>query len=239
MDRKENDRGQSLIEIAIILPILLLLLLGVAEMGMGLRNYLILVNANREAARFAARGRFTDMDTAKLVVSSGGTTREVGYLVPFLRIQHPQMEDPPGSGSFVELTDVRPNAGVIITHIEFAKDFTFTDTITPTHYVTGVINVRGGEVVPPQLNFVGRDDIRWLSENDSRLDLVDIRNRHGKDTYDINQLRNAEGLDMMSNHVVVVETFYLHRPITEGLVPSPWVMYSLMEIRIVSDRAQP
>jgi hypothetical protein len=236
MDRKEKENGQSLIEIAIILPILILLLLGVAEVGMGLRNYLILVNANRESARFAARGRFSDIDTAELVVSAGGTTMEEGFHVPFLRIDHPLMEDPPGSGTFVQLTDIHPNTGVIVTHVVFHSEFTATDLITPTYYVTGVISVKSGEVVPPELVFVGRTDVRWLSENDSRVDLIDLRNRHGPDTWDINQLRLAEELGPMDNHVVIVETFYLHRPITEGLVPSPWVMYSLMEVRTVSDR---
>ena len=70
MDRKDKERGQSLIEIAIILPILLLLLLGVAEVGMGLRNYLVVVNANREGARYAAHGRFGDDVTVATVLNA-------------------------------------------------------------------------------------------------------------------------------------------------------------------------
>ncbi len=48
--------GQSLVETALILPILLLMLLGVFEVGWALRGFLVLTNVNREADRFAARG---------------------------------------------------------------------------------------------------------------------------------------------------------------------------------------
>ena len=85
MDRKDKERGQSLIEIAIILPILLLLLLGVAEVGMGLRNYLVVVNANREGARYAAHGRFGDDVTVATVLNAGGWEPYGTLSVPFLR----------------------------------------------------------------------------------------------------------------------------------------------------------
>lgn len=57
-----NQTGQSLVEFAIILPIFLLMLLGVFEVGWALRSYLTLVSANREAARFASRGIYLDFD---------------------------------------------------------------------------------------------------------------------------------------------------------------------------------
>ncbi len=54
--------GQGLVETALILPILILMLLGVFEVGWALRAYLTLANANREAARFASRGAYLDFD---------------------------------------------------------------------------------------------------------------------------------------------------------------------------------
>ena len=47
--------GQSLVETAIILPVLLIILIGVFEVGMLLRSYLILTDASREAARFTSK----------------------------------------------------------------------------------------------------------------------------------------------------------------------------------------
>lgn len=55
-----REKGQSLVEMAIISPILILMLLGVFEVGAAIRTYMAVLNANREAARFAARGLYTD-----------------------------------------------------------------------------------------------------------------------------------------------------------------------------------
>jgi hypothetical protein len=113
------ERGQSLLEIAIILPIFVILLFGVVETGFGLRDYLLVCNANREGTRFAARGRFTDADVVERVVSAGGIVRIGGVDVPFLRTHG---------------TD--PNTGIIITHIQLDAD---GNALTPTTWISGVI----------------------------------------------------------------------------------------------------
>ncbi len=51
-----RDRGQSLVEFSLLLPVLLILVLGVIDFGMGLRSYISLTNATREGARFGAVG---------------------------------------------------------------------------------------------------------------------------------------------------------------------------------------
>jgi len=51
----QNSAGQSLVEMAIALPILLIMLIGVFEVGWALRGYIVLTNVNREAARFAVK----------------------------------------------------------------------------------------------------------------------------------------------------------------------------------------
>lgn len=55
-----RKKGQSLVEMALIAPVLIVMFLGVVEVGYAIRSYLILLNANREAARFVARGLYTD-----------------------------------------------------------------------------------------------------------------------------------------------------------------------------------
>lgn len=52
----KNRRGQSMVEMAIILPVLLLVLMGIFEFGRIFNSYLILTNVSREAARSAALG---------------------------------------------------------------------------------------------------------------------------------------------------------------------------------------
>lgn len=48
-------KGQGMVEFAITLPLLVFMLIGVFEVGYALHGYLVLANANREAARFAVR----------------------------------------------------------------------------------------------------------------------------------------------------------------------------------------
>jgi Flp pilus assembly protein TadG len=48
----KNEKGQSLVEFAILLPVLLLLLMGILEFGLMLNSYLTINNSAREGARF-------------------------------------------------------------------------------------------------------------------------------------------------------------------------------------------
>ncbi len=51
---QHQQRGTALIEMALVLPLLTLLLLGVANMGLVIREHQILQNAAREGARYSA-----------------------------------------------------------------------------------------------------------------------------------------------------------------------------------------
>jgi len=48
----KNQKGQGLVEFAIILPVLLLILLGMVEFGLILYNQHVITNASREGARY-------------------------------------------------------------------------------------------------------------------------------------------------------------------------------------------
>ena len=52
----KNKKGQSLVETALVLPIILLILMGIVDFGMMFNNYLTISNAAREGARSAAVG---------------------------------------------------------------------------------------------------------------------------------------------------------------------------------------
>jgi hypothetical protein len=54
--RPGRDRGQSMVEMALTLPVLLLIMAGTLEVGWYYNTYLTLVDATREAARYAADG---------------------------------------------------------------------------------------------------------------------------------------------------------------------------------------
>ena len=51
-----STRGQSLMEISLLLPVLLIIVFGIIDFGLGMRSYISLSNGVREGARFAALG---------------------------------------------------------------------------------------------------------------------------------------------------------------------------------------
>ena len=64
-----RSQGQSLVELAITLPLLILLLLGLVQVAFIARTYLALLEASREGARVGARGSadFDDDEISTLV----------------------------------------------------------------------------------------------------------------------------------------------------------------------------
>lgn len=87
----KNNRGQALVEFALILPVLMLLIIGVMEFGLIINQYMVVTEAAREGARSAALGgsnatittvvktAASQMDTSQLTVTvSPATTRVRG-----------------------------------------------------------------------------------------------------------------------------------------------------------------
>lgn len=56
----KNNKGQALVEFAVIVPILLLILMGIFEFGRIFNTYLIINHASREGARSAVVGHEDD-----------------------------------------------------------------------------------------------------------------------------------------------------------------------------------
>ncbi|KJS87430.1 MAG: hypothetical protein JM58_04270 [Peptococcaceae bacterium BICA1-8] len=82
----KSQKGQALVELAFVLPILLMIVFGVTEFGRVFGTQLILTNSARDGARYASVGA-TDMeiitklqngtfmlDTTKLLISISPTT---------------------------------------------------------------------------------------------------------------------------------------------------------------------
>lgn len=56
----KNEKGQALVEMALVMPLLLLLLMGIFEFGRIFFDYLSIANASREGARWAVVGKPDD-----------------------------------------------------------------------------------------------------------------------------------------------------------------------------------
>ena len=65
----KNEKGQSLIEFSIILPLLLLVVMGMVEFGMMLNSYLAINNAAREGARAGIVG-CSDVEIESIVITA-------------------------------------------------------------------------------------------------------------------------------------------------------------------------
>lgn len=65
-NHRRRSRGQSLVETAIILPIVLLLVMGIIDFGLLFNNYILISNASREGARKAALGG-TDSEVVQTI----------------------------------------------------------------------------------------------------------------------------------------------------------------------------
>jgi len=66
---ERGERGQSLVEVAIFLPVVLIILAGIVEVSHALTTYLVIANAAREGARFGAAGG-KDQDIATVILTS-------------------------------------------------------------------------------------------------------------------------------------------------------------------------
>lgn len=70
-----NQRGQALVEFAIIIPMLLLIIMGIAEFGMMINSYLAIQNAAREGARAGIVGS-SNTDIRNMIVSISPSLKE-------------------------------------------------------------------------------------------------------------------------------------------------------------------
>ncbi len=91
----KDEKGQSMVEFAMILPVLLLILVGIIEFGFMFSGYLTLTNASRESARAISLGATDAIATQRakdssmqldgsqmvVVISPSAATRQQGDMV--------------------------------------------------------------------------------------------------------------------------------------------------------------
>ena len=70
MRRAREDEGQASVELALVLPLVVILLLGVVQLGLLVRDQILVVHAAREAAREAAVDPSADAPRKAALASS-------------------------------------------------------------------------------------------------------------------------------------------------------------------------
>jgi len=70
-NKLRNNRGQSIVELAILLPVLVMIMLGILQLGLVFNAYTMISNGAREGARTASVG---GDDVAVLAATGNNTT---------------------------------------------------------------------------------------------------------------------------------------------------------------------
>jgi Flp pilus assembly protein TadG len=95
-----SDQGQATVEVALVLPLLVLFLLAVVQVGLVVRDQVLVTHAAREAARAAAvdpqpaaarEGALAAarLDPARLTVELSGATTTGGRVTAVVRYRSP------------------------------------------------------------------------------------------------------------------------------------------------------
>jgi Flp pilus assembly protein TadG len=75
-NRKDGERGQSLVEFTLIVPIFLILVFAIVDFGMGLYSWITVTNAAREGARLGTVGADHASITARVRDTAGNLDNE-------------------------------------------------------------------------------------------------------------------------------------------------------------------
>ena len=95
--RRHGERGQSLVEFSLVIPLFLLLLIAVFDLGRGVFAYNTLTNAAREGVRMA----IVNQDTTTIIADAKAATAIVELNNPSVQIGFYVMADD-GSPDFTD-----------------------------------------------------------------------------------------------------------------------------------------
>ncbi len=213
--------GQSLVEFAMTLPVLLLMFVGLIEVGAALRNYLVIVNANREGTRFAARGRWFDsesdiQDIFRRTIAAGGCLS-----------QHCTAEDYVTIMRTVSKGEWPANTAIAITFIEVPDQV--DDTMSQMVYEEPIIHGP------------------WISgtlPGDAQPIKADARAAQAQaDNFAFNQkyFLQEHLIDIPAeDNLVIFEIWFNHEqllklPIFTAILPERFVLYARSEMRVTLD----
>jgi hypothetical protein len=241
-----RERGQSLVEMALLTPLLLLMLLGVLEVGWALRGYLVLANANREATRFAARGRYLDFNQT--------APEAIGYPVVVSHTLDSLVNTLP-----VDLNPTSTNGGIIISHyvVDTGQPCIDMDTCQCSEDAATFDSDNAGNIADYDDKFRGPgpawdETAAWRYNSRpgdlvTRLDDAALRTQltNENNVFNCNLYKKDPSMPWSINSVVAVELFYdqpqllgifdtqsfLGRPI----IPNPIPFYTQTTMRITAD----
>jgi hypothetical protein len=212
-----RSEGQSLVELAISLPLLLVMFAGLVEVGAALRNYMVVVNSNREGTRFAARGRWLDSaeDVKQIyyrLIASAGVDQRGEDLVPFLRPS--------------DVGDLPANTAIAVTYIAVPPQFDGVGAHDPQPAVINGPWITG-----------------TLPSGATPVDAAGMAEAARQNNEEFNQQYFVDQglLDIPSeDNFIIVEVWYTHNqllklPFFTELLPETFTLYAQSTMRVTLD----
>jgi hypothetical protein len=136
----ERQRGQSLAELALVLPLLLMILVAMVEVGWAMRADLTVTTACREGARFASRRVFEYEEIQEVVYVA---------MLPL----HPVFDGPDA------------NATIIITKVRIDAEGSPPEIVGGAPYVTGTLPVESRVPAGMYEDIAAENALYYDSEN--------------------------------------------------------------------------
>lgn len=211
----KSERGQSLVEMAIITPLLLFIALGMIEVGYVLRNDLIVMNTSREAARFASKADYlTVTDT-----EATGYETVVNHAI-----------DSAAGQLHNELFEAG-ESGMVISQI--VATVTMTDCATGNYHV-----LFPGEFGREDLSYSTAPQYKSRVDYLRKAQEVGERHRNIACRYTDD---SGQPLGIPTEHLIIVEMFYtshqlLGVPIISNQLSDPIPLYSKAVMRKTTGR---
>jgi hypothetical protein len=232
----KRQQGQSLLELALVTPLLLLLMVGVFEVGWAIRGYLVVVNANREATRFSARGRYLDFSNTD--PTSVGYSYVLSHTMASISQQVP-----------LDVTSADPNGTLIVSHFlvdtrEPCQDppcaSSATDCRDPN--LREADNPYDDLVLHAAVPGYGHFQATYGTPRESRIDPEEFvtKLKAENDAFNCTQNLGDATVPWGINSVIVVETIYeqpqlLGLPLISNHFTDPLPLYTHTVMRISGD----
>jgi len=89
---RRRERGQTLVELAFMIPIFLVMIIGVIEVTNAMNAYVTVISTARDGARMGSKGLATDDEIKNLVVVETGRLRNPVDPNADITITHPQVD---------------------------------------------------------------------------------------------------------------------------------------------------
>lgn len=186
-----KEKGQSLVEMALMLPILLIMFVGVFEVGYAIRNQLILNTVSREGARFASKSVNMNLNNEVEAQKSYDVVVEHMYDA---------------------LADTLPNDfdGLVITNIVVQSGFPCED-VENCNCETAIYHPYTSTLIlTPEIN--GYEFYKYTKNAESKINVAELSQEMLLYNNKINcnyQLTGGEE-PSLTNHMIMVEIYYSH-----------------------------